>query len=143
MAEKIGVSKSALASYERGESEPSASALEAYRREYGLNVVWLISGEGGGMFTDPSKAPAPRTGFDIVLLQRLHDLVQAVFVECKQTPPPRAVTAEAGDLYNQLLGMVADIRDESVVDALIPVLRARFKERVASAEPGTGKREAS
>ncbi|WP_244619304.1 hypothetical protein [Rhizobium sp. 18055] len=95
------------------------------------------------MFDDLSKAPAPSTGVDVDLLERLHDTVHAVFVECKQTPPPRVVTAEAGELYNQLLGMVADIRDKAVVTALIPVLRQRFKEKVANAEPGTGKREAS
>lgn len=95
------------------------------------------------MFDDPSKAPAPSTAVDIVLLQQLHDTVQAVFVECKQTPPPRAVTAEAGELYNQLLGMVSDIRDKAVVAALIPVLRDRFKERIVNAEPGAGKRSAS
>ncbi len=95
------------------------------------------------MFDDMSKAPAPSIGVDIVLLQKLHDTVQAVFVECKQTPPPRAVTAEAGELYNQLLGMVSDIRDKAVVTALIPVLRERFKERIANAEPGSGKLSAS
>lgn len=139
VAEKIGVSKSALASYERGETEPSASALQAYRREYGLNVVWLISGDGEQMFEDPAKAPAPAVNFDIVLLQQLHDTVQAVYIECKRTPPPRAVTADAGELYNELLAMVADVRDKAVVSALLPVLRDRFKERISKSEPGSSK----
>ena len=141
-ASELGISKAALAYYERGERVPDATALSSYRTKFGVSLSWLITGEGE-MFDDPSKAPAPSTGVDIVLLERLHDTVHSVFIECKQTPPPRAVTAEAGELYNQLLGMVADIRDKAVVDALIPVLRERFKERVASAGPGSGKREAS
>jgi transcriptional regulator with XRE-family HTH domain len=142
VAQRLGVSKNTIASYERGETEPAASALAAYRAVYGASPIWIISGEGP-MFDDMSKAPAPSIGVDIVLLQKLHDTVQAVFVECKQTPPPRAVTAEAGELYNQLLGMVSDIRDNAVVTALIPVLRERFKERIVNAEPGSGKLSAS
>lgn len=141
-AETVGLTEPMLGYYERGDRTPDALALSAYRTAHGISLTWLITGEGE-MFDDPALAPAPSTGVDIVLLQQLHDTVQAVFVECKQTPPPRAVTAEAGELYNQLLGMVADIRDKTVVSALIPVLRTRFKERLVNAEPGTGKREAS
>lgn len=141
-ASELGISKAALAYYERGERVPDATALTNYRAKFGVSLSWLIAAEGE-MFDDLSKAPAPSTGVDVDLLERLHDTVHAVFVECKQTPPPRVVTAEAGELYNQLLGMVADIRDKAVVTALIPVLRQRFKEKVANAEPGTGKREAS
>lgn len=46
VAAKLGVSKSALASYERGDTEPNASALSAYRQEYGANVTWLLTGDG-------------------------------------------------------------------------------------------------
>lgn len=141
-AERLGISKGALAHYERGERVPDASVLAAYREVLGVNLAWLVS-DIGDMFDDPSKGPAPSAGVDIVLLQQLHDTVHAVYIECKQTAPPRAVTAEAGELYNQLLGMVADIRDKAVVTALIPVLRERFKERIAKAKPGSGKREAS
>lgn len=87
------------------------------------------------------QAPA----VDIVLLQRLSDVVQAVFIECKQSAPPRAITAEAGNLYNELLQMVVDAQDEEVVLAILPVLRARFKKRLeeAAAQPGSGKRSVS
>lgn len=141
-AERLELLPDTLGSYERGVAAPAPDVLARYHKEFGVNISWLVSGDGAP-FDDPSKAPAPSTGVDIVLLQQLHDTVQAVFVECKQTPPPRAVTAEAGELYNQLLGMVSDIRDKAVVTALIPVLRERFKERIANAEPGSGKREAS
>lgn len=112
--------------------------MAAYREKFGISLLWIAL-EQGEMFDDPSKAPAPRAGVDIVLLQQLHDTVQAVYIECKRTPPPRAVTADAGELYNELLGMVADIRDKAVVTALLPVLRDRFKERISKSEPGSSK----
>lgn len=97
------------------------------------------------MFDDPSSAPDRNKGFDIALLQRIGDEVQTVFIQVKQKAPPRAITAEAGRLYNELLQMVSDIRDEELVEAVLPVIRARFKKRLqeAAAEPGSGKRSAS
>lgn len=143
IAAKIGVSKSTLASYERGESEPSASALAAYRDFFDVNVSWLLFDEGE-MFLE-KESRAPKDTVDIVLLQKLGDVVQTTFMEVKQTPPSRAITMEAGQLYNELLAMVTDIRDDEVVEAMIPVLRSRLKTRLlqAASEPGTGKRSAS
>ncbi|OLP44832.1 transcriptional regulator [Rhizobium oryziradicis] len=58
-ARAIGVSKTTLASYERGESEPTASALLQYQKTYGANVQWLLSGEGEmtGLGAQVAKAP--------------------------------------------------------------------------------------
>ncbi|RVG68525.1 helix-turn-helix domain-containing protein [Sinorhizobium meliloti] len=144
VAKRLGVSKNTLASYERGETEPTAAVMAAYRREFGASLLWLVTGEGA-MFDDPSSAPAPKQAFDIVLLQRIGDEVQATLIELKQKAPTRAVTAEAGRLYNELLQMVSDIRDEELVEAVLPVIRARFKKRLqqAAADPGSGKRSAS
>jgi len=46
VAEALGVSKSTLAYYERGDSEPTVSVLAAYRRHYGVNVDWVLTGQG-------------------------------------------------------------------------------------------------
>lgn len=150
------VSASALANYERGDNVPDASVLAALRGNFNVDVNWLVTGEGEmfasgateeGKFVfsrEEYEAPEPGTAeFDIQLLQRLGDVVEAVFVEVKQTPPRRAVTFEAGQLYNELLRMTSQINDPDVQDALIPVARQRFKNRLLSAEPGTGKRSAS
>ncbi|UDF29796.1 UNVERIFIED_ORG: helix-turn-helix transcriptional regulator [Roseateles sp. XES5] len=137
-AERLDLVPDTLGSYERGVAAPPPDVLARYHKEFGVNISWLVSGEGVSL-DDPSKAQPPRAGVDIVLLQRLHDAVQAVYIECKRTPPPRAVTAGAGELYNELLGMVADVRDQAVVSALLPVLRDRFKERISKAEPGSSK----
>lgn len=137
-AERLELLPDTLGSYERGVAAPSPEVLARYHKEFGVNISWLVSGEGNPL-DDPSKAPAPTSNFDIVLLQQLHDTVQAVYIESKRTPPPRAVTADAGELYNELLGMGVDIRDKAVVAALIPVLKDRFKERISKAEPGSSK----
>lgn len=96
------------------------------------------------MLDDPSKAPAqPAPAFDIALLQRIGDRVHAIFVECRQRSPVRADLAEAGNIYNELVKIVPDVRDEKMVDAVLPVLLERFRQRIATAEPGSGKRSAS
>lgn len=143
-AATVGLTEPMLGYYERGDRTPDALALSEYRTKHGVSLSWLIAGEGD-MFAERPHDLAPEAGVDIVLLQRLGDVVQATFVEVKQTPPSRAITREAGQLYNELVAMVADVRDAEVVDAMIPVLRARFKTRLlqGASEPGTGKRSAS
>lgn len=142
LADAVGVSGPTIAKYEQGVREIPISLLHWLSEKHGVNVNWLLTGEGDPV-DDPSKGPALKREFDIALLQRLHDTVQVVFVECKQSVPPRAVTAEAARLYNELLTVVADVRDSDVVEAMLPVLRERFRKRIANAEPGTGKRSAS
>ncbi len=139
-ANALDLAEPTIAKYEQGAREIPISLLFWLSERHGINGNWVITGQGD-MVGDPSKAPAmaPRDGVDIVLLQQLHDTVQAVYIECKRTAPPRAVTADAGELYNELLAMVADIRDKAVVSALLPVLRDRFKERISKSEPGSSK----
>lgn len=152
----MGISKQALANYERGERIPDATVLETYRAAYGVNLNWLLSGMGNMMDATPAttadevgaaSAPAtdasgPASDLNIALLQRLGDLVESVFAECEQALPVRAITGEAGKLYTELSRTIFDLTDEEVVDAVLPVLRRRLKKRVlaANGEPGSGKR---
>lgn len=64
------MSKSALASYERGESEPTASVLNAYCNEYGVDLVWLLTGEGSTKAVSNSDVVALTGAGDIVRLPR-------------------------------------------------------------------------
>ncbi|MGV2183649.1 helix-turn-helix domain-containing protein [Rhizobium rhizogenes] len=140
-ADRLGISVRAWQKMERDEGTPSGETLIQFEK-IGINPGWVLAGLGPKSLAGDDRASTPER-VDIVLLQRLGDAVQAVFVECKQTAPQRAIMAEAAGLYNELLTMVADPRDHQVVDALIPVLRSRFKERLVKAEPGAGKRSAS
>lgn len=45
-AARLGVSKNTLASYERGETEPTASVLATYSSTLGININWLVTGKG-------------------------------------------------------------------------------------------------
>ncbi|WP_411035715.1 helix-turn-helix domain-containing protein [Shinella sp. BYT-45] len=141
IADKLGISLRAWQKMERNEGVPSGETLLQFRK-IGINPGWVLSGQGPRR--DDAEAPVT-DAVDVVLLQRLGDVVQATFADVKQSPPTRAITAETGRLYNELLQMVADVRDVEVVDAMIPVLRARFKKRLeeAAATPGGGKRSAS
>jgi transcriptional regulator with XRE-family HTH domain len=45
-ARTLGFSKRAVASWERGTAEPSVSVLPALRRTYGVDLDWLVMGDG-------------------------------------------------------------------------------------------------
>lgn len=77
VANAIGVSKSTLASYERGDSEPTASALSAYRDTYGADLVWLLTGEGAEP-VDPSRHPTKKITLDPLAVQRLVDTMDSM-----------------------------------------------------------------
>lgn len=144
VAGQIGVGKSTLASYERGESEPSASALAAYRNIFGANVLWIVSGEGE-MFSDQAKAPAPSRPMDPELLEAIYKKIEMVHRAAELKTPPHKLAVLAAEMYNELLGRVADVRDKAIVNAVLPVLATELRERLreAASEPGSGKRSAS
>ncbi len=61
-AKSLGVSEKTLGNYERGDNEPDASVLLAYKQVYGVDVAWLLTGDGP-MFSE-SALPVP--GADLV-----------------------------------------------------------------------------
>lgn len=139
----VGVSKSALASYERGESEPTASALAAYHQKFKVNLAWLVTGDGE-MFSEGAEASAPKTPVDIVLVD---ELGRMVLIECKSVGRrllPEQVSVETMKLYNELALLVNDIHDQEEVQAFLPQVRYRLKKRLSEEQdaPGSGKRSA-
>lgn len=138
-AEALGISVAMLGYYERGDRVPDAEVLALYRERFGVNISWVVTGIGT-MFDD---GPTEPLGYDIALLQRIGDKVEMIFIQVKQRAPVRSTIAEAGEIYNELLKTIPDVKDEKMVEAVLPVLLERFKERIATAQPGSGKREAS
>ncbi|CZT36399.1 Phage repressor protein C, contains Cro/C1-type HTH and peptisase s24 domains [Rhizobium sp. 9140] len=57
-ARGLGVGKTTLASYERGETEPTASVLNAYREKYGANLIWFVTGKGEAVEANQRVQPA-------------------------------------------------------------------------------------
>ena len=143
-AKRLGVSKNTIASYERGETAPDADVLAIYRAEFGIDINWIATGEGE-MFADQSKAPAPSVQVDPVLMETLYKAVERVYRDMGQKPPAHRIAHEATSLFNLLLSRVSAVRDQAIVDAVIPILAKELVERLeqAAGQPGTGKRSAS
>lgn len=141
-ANRLGISKGALANYERGDRIPDSTVLAAYRKTLGVNISWLVTGEGS-MFDEPAKAPPQTINPDV--LEKLARLVTLIYREAGIKLPGEQSTVEAGILYNDLIARVSDLSDMDEVEATLPQLRHQLKKRLAEAvaEPGTGKREAS
>lgn len=76
-AARLGISKSALAHYERGEREPDASVLSSYRNVFGINANWLLTGDGE-VYDDPSKVPMQPVKVDAKTVQDLQLSVQEI-----------------------------------------------------------------
>jgi phage repressor protein C with HTH and peptisase S24 domain len=76
-AAKLGIGKSALAYYERGERVPDASALAPYFELFGINLSWLITGEGD-MVADASRAPRKPLVVDPKTIETLQATVDTI-----------------------------------------------------------------
>lgn len=116
-------------------------------RRFAVNLGWLIAHEGemfnrSGMPRPPSSEGAP---LDEWLMEELGKVAEREHRDAGQKLPAARIAAEAAALYNELLGLVRDIADHQAVEALLPVLAGRLRERLrdAASHPGTGKREAS
>jgi transcriptional regulator with XRE-family HTH domain len=141
-AATVGVSKTTLASYERGESEPTASALASYQQQYGVNIAWVLTGEGA-VFADPPKqlAAAPSPAIEPDLFRAVGRLVLKVYKDVGIKLPPDALLDEQAGAYNALIARAEDPRDITELTALLPWLEARLRKSLAAAaaEPGSGK----
>lgn len=142
-AEVLEIAINTLASYERGDTAPDADVLARYRDRCGIDVNWLVSGDGE-MFADPSKAREKPDSFVPDLVRKLGRIADRLHREAGIKLQPEDVSAEAAKLYNELLRRVGDMTDADEVQAVFPQLEVLLKKRLAEAvaEPGTGKRSA-
>ncbi|UNE53694.1 helix-turn-helix domain-containing protein [Bartonella machadoae] len=46
LAKSFSMTKNSIAFYERGEREPNLNVLQTYRTLYGVNINWLLTGQG-------------------------------------------------------------------------------------------------
>ena len=55
-SKKLGLARNSIASYETGRREPTNAIVVSICREFGINEIWLRTGEGGddNMFTKVS-----------------------------------------------------------------------------------------
>ncbi|EJF78666.1 Helix-turn-helix domain [Candidatus Bartonella washoeensis] len=55
LAKNFSMTKNSIAFYERGEREPNLSVLQTYRTLYGVNINWLLTGQGKMFDTEYNK----------------------------------------------------------------------------------------
>ncbi len=142
MAKFLGLAIATWQKIERNEGLPSGETLLLFE-QLGINAGWILTGLGPKHLKD--RSPAPSIAVDPQLLRKLHRAARLAYKEEGfHIPDEDSIAIEAGNLYNQLLESVSDVRDTRIVDAIIPVLIEELKARLgqAKAEPGTGKRSA-
>jgi transcriptional regulator with XRE-family HTH domain len=135
----LGVSQSALSSYERGQSDPSSKALAAYARLTGVSLDWLLTGEGG-MFSDPEKSSPARVRpeIDPVVIGEIGRLLVRVEKELGIDLPAIVLLAEQARSWNALVERAEDPRDTEELLSLLPWLEARMRRTLKDAtdQPG-------
>ncbi|AJY46506.1 XRE family transcriptional regulator [Martelella endophytica] len=79
----LGIHSRSVANYERGDNQPNSDVLLAYREKFGVNVHWILTGEGqmfdGGatpksektLITLPYFAAEAAAGFGRIALEEL------------------------------------------------------------------------
>lgn len=141
-AKQVGIAASTLANYERGERVPDADFLALYREKLGVDLDWLLFGNGS-----PPLPAGARLALDSRVLRRLGEMVGRAHAAAGIKLPKGAEFEEAAKLYNEFLGLCPNPAEApaDVVDAMLGVVEARFKAGLsqARAEPGTGKRSGS
>lgn len=141
----MGISKDALALYERGENSPAAPVLTVYREVFGIDINWLLTGEGE-MFAVPTKAP-PSPRFHTIkpdVFRAVGRLVTRLHKAEGITLPPDALFDEQSSAYNALIEKAENPTDTDELTSLLPWLETRLKRHLSSAkaDPGSDKREA-
>lgn len=73
-AKNFSMTKNSIAFYERGEREPNLSVLQTYRMLYGVNINWLLTGQGKMFDTEHAKNELDWNYF-IRKIERLEDIL--------------------------------------------------------------------
>lgn len=93
-AQQLGVSPKTLANYERGDTQPDATALAAYRTSAHANLEWLLTGEGNMVLLTPEEHGA--VGQDkafIAQAEQRHMIALPVFGGIQASAGPGTVHA--------------------------------------------------
>lgn len=140
MADFLGLAIGTWQKLERDEVVPTGETLLSFERA-GINPGWVLSGLGPKRIDEEASS----NSVDPLLMEKLYKAVERAYKNVGQRPPGHRLANEATTLFNVLLERVRDVRDEAIVDAVVPVLAAELVERLngAALEPGSGKRSAS
>lgn len=133
-AEQVGVSKNTLASYERGETEPTVSVLDAYSRIFGVDVRWVVSGEGGMFSERPPEISAKHINEEklsaATIKQEIFSSVGCMVADRYGTRPAvpsyEDFLVASATAYNRLIERADDPTDVDELRALLPWLKRQL-----------------
>ncbi|WP_375673331.1 helix-turn-helix domain-containing protein [Bartonella sp. CL25QHWL] len=131
-ADHLTVPESTMYNYETGLREPPSSMLVIYKNICGIDVNWLLTGEGE-MFTDMEKAKAagfkPQT-IPAGLMKKLGRIAYTTYRDANIKLPPEDIAELAAELYKKLQELVQDINDMEEVEATFPLLKIHLKRQI-------------
>lgn len=84
LGQKLGLSKSAIAGYERGEREPDYETLQKIADFFGVDANYLLGYDASGYYTNPETAKAAQEIFDNKELRALFDAARGSSPESLQ-----------------------------------------------------------
>ena len=74
-ASKLGIPTTTYATWERGKNEPPATAITLLMSIFGVNIIWLLTGEGE-MFSQSSPTGAGALMLDRVAMKMAIEAVE-------------------------------------------------------------------
>ncbi|WP_254493945.1 helix-turn-helix domain-containing protein [Bartonella sp. B1099] len=131
-ADHLTVPESTMSNYETGLREPPSSMLVIYKNICGIDVNWLLTGEGE-MFSDMAKAKAagfkPQT-IPAGLMKKLGRIAYTTYRDAKIKLPPEDIAELAAELYKKLQELVQDINDKEEIELTLPLLKLHLKRQI-------------
>ena len=114
-ASKLGIPTTTYATWERGKNEPPTTAITLLRSIFGVNIIWLLTGEGE-MFSQSSP-----TGAGALILDRaaMKMAIEAVEEGLNDRSLPSDKKAELILVAYDLI-----LKDSSNRDSVIRLVRA-------------------
>lgn len=150
MAQKIGLSKSALKRLETGGNVPSGESLLKYA-SVGINPGWLLYGLGPMRMDDRSEAGAlaerdelrcspPITAPELLAL--VTDAIQRTYKDAGASLPALDLGRLSAEKYNEI---IQEIPEPEGWPVAVKMMTVQLRKDIAStaANPGARKREAS
>ncbi|GGB55368.1 hypothetical protein GCM10011316_29280 [Roseibium aquae] len=145
---RLGISDSTYATYERGDRTPDAILLARLTVDCGVDLHWLLTGEGTPARSQGSAEPRPgeRTAvpIDPDLLKKVARIVERTHAAANIRLPQDARAGELARAYNLVMAKADDPADPLELNSLLPWLETHLTKTLREAlnDPGAGKREA-
>lgn len=137
MAKQNGVSRRTWESYERNESAPKSTVLEALVAK-GIGPNWLLTGEGT---MRRGVKDAEGEGANTWLMSRVVDGIQRTYKEVGASLPPASLGELAARIHNEIVQLEGG---EDVWRGALALALGRLKaELTEAATTGAGKSSAS